>query len=110
MYRGLFKNAVNGGSPLTPYKQNTSDTGRSWPVAKDLGQKEWVSSQTAFLQWPTCKDAGPIGPALPASDTLSRSPGVKEGGQRGFREHRAVVLASSRLHASPFDCATLVLK
>ena len=82
----------------------------SWPVAKDPGQKEWVSSQTAFFQWSACKDTGQIGPTLPASDTLSRSTGVKEGGQRGFQEHRAVVLASSRLHASPFDCATLVLK
>lgn len=31
-------------------------------------------------------------------------------GQRGFGGHRAVVLASSRLHVSPFDCATIVLK
>lgn len=75
--------------------------------AEDAGQGERVSSQTAF---PTDKDTGQTGPTLPASDTRSRSTGVKEDEQRGSQEHGAVVLASSRLHASPFDCATLVLK
>lgn len=39
-----------------------------------------------------------------------RSMRVEVDGQRWFGEHGAVVLASSRLHVSPFDCATIVLK
>lgn len=62
------------------------------------------------LLFPVASLQGQIGPTLPASDTHSRSTGVKEDEQRDSWEHGAVVLASSRLHASPFDCANLVLK
>lgn len=107
---GCFKMLLIGGSLLIPYKQNASGTVWSGPVAKDPGQKEWAPSQPAFSRRPACKDAGQIGRTLPASDTLSSAMGVEEGGQRGFWEPPAIVLASSRLHASPCDCATFVLK